>query len=187
MPTPVHEFLSNAVAIEIYENLKAFQQSPNREGQFANRIKNGGSSRIFLREDVVERETEPSGATLKREPDAQFQHQAAAYPGVVLEVSYSQDGKDLDKLAWDYIQYSKGDIKAVIGLDINYGSKPSTVSLWRPKLVREEGEELDILDVEQEIEYQVCIAKSVCGGQANRCSRFDLRQANLFIRHRAFG
>lgn len=186
MPTPVHEFLSNSIASDIYENLKACRESPDNAGQFANRIKNGGSSRIFLREDVAEGETEPSSATLKREPDAQFQHQEAAYPGVVLEVSYSQDGKDLDKLAWDYIQYSNGDIKVVIGLDINYGSAPSTVSLWRPKFVREEGEELEILDVEQEIVYQVCIAQSVCRDQANGCSRFDPRRANHSIRHKAF-
>jgi hypothetical protein len=74
---------------------------------------------------------------------------------VVLEISYSQDGKDLEKLAWQYIQLSNGDIKAVIGIDINDPPKASTVSLWRPKYTREEGEELDILDVEAEIAYQV--------------------------------
>ncbi|KAI1419244.1 hypothetical protein F5Y12DRAFT_778999 [Xylaria sp. FL1777] len=154
MPTPVHEIVANSIANDIYDNIKAFQESPDHAGRFASRIVNVGSSRVFLREDVAEGQPGPPTAALKREPDAQFQHQEAAYPGVVLEVSYSQDGKDLKKLAWDYIQYSNGDIKAVIGIDINYGSAPSTVSLWRPKLVREEGEELDILDVEQEIVYE---------------------------------
>ncbi|KAK3938432.1 hypothetical protein QBC46DRAFT_460280 [Diplogelasinospora grovesii] len=51
----------------------------------------------------------------------------AAYPGVVLECS-------------------NGDIKVVISIDINYGFTSSTISLWRLKFVREEGEELDILD-----------------------------------------
>jgi hypothetical protein len=57
-----------------------------------------------------------------REPDAQFQQRDAEYPGVVLEISYSRDGKDLKKLAWDYIQYSNGDIKVVIGIDIKYST-----------------------------------------------------------------
>lgn len=48
---------------------------------------------------------------------------------MVVEISYSQDGKNLEKLAQDYILYSNGDIKAVIGIDINYGGKESTVSL----------------------------------------------------------
>ncbi|KAK3372711.1 hypothetical protein B0H63DRAFT_454015 [Podospora didyma] len=60
---------------------------------------------------------------------------------VVLEVSYSQqDGKDLQKLASDCILRSNGDVKAVIGVDINYGQESSTVSLWRPNHVEEEGE-----------------------------------------------
>jgi hypothetical protein len=73
----------------------------------------------------------------------------------VLEVSYSQDGKDLRKLASDYILGSNGDIKAVIGIDINYG-KASTVSLWRPNYIKEAGQEFDILEVKQELSYQVC-------------------------------
>jgi len=77
----------------------------------------------------------------RREADGQFQHQDAAYLGVVLEVSYSQDGKILRKLASDYILRSNGDIKSVIGLDINY-VRASTVSLWRPNYIREDGEEV---------------------------------------------
>ncbi|KAL2795488.1 hypothetical protein BJX66DRAFT_324582 [Aspergillus keveii] len=63
----------------------------------------------------------------------------------VLEVSYSQN----------YILKSNGNIKAVIGFDINYGeTKESTVSLWRPLYIQEDGEELDMLDVRQEIRCQ---------------------------------
>ena len=73
---------------------------------------------------------------------------------MVLEVSYSQDGKNLKKLACDYILRSNGDIKAVIGVDINDG-KESTVSLWRPNYLKEE-DEFEILEVRQDIPYQVC-------------------------------
>jgi hypothetical protein len=88
---------------------------------------------------------------VRREPDGQFQHPDAAYPRVVLEVSYSQDGKNLKKLACDYILRSNGDIKAVIGVDIK-DKKESTVSLWRPNYLNEE-EEIEILEVRQDISY----------------------------------
>ncbi|KAL3483313.1 hypothetical protein BJX62DRAFT_82650 [Aspergillus germanicus] len=67
--------------------------------EFASRIGSGGSSRIFLREDDSDNETEVSKTFPHRQADAQFQCHGTAYPGVVLEVSYSQSGKDLQKLA----------------------------------------------------------------------------------------
>jgi hypothetical protein len=104
----------------------------------------------------------------RREPDAQFQHRDAEYPGVVLEVSYSQDGKDLKKLAWDYIQYSNGDIKVVIGIDIKYSNtKEATLSVWRPRYIREDGEELEILEAEERIIPQVCHLLHGHGAEAN--------------------
>lgn len=72
----------------------------------------------------------------------------------MLEVSYSQDGKDLRKLASGYILRSNGDIKVVVGIDINNG-KESTVSLWRPFYVQEDDEEVEILQVVQEVAYKV--------------------------------
>ena len=65
---------------------------------------------------------------------------------MVLEVSYSQDGKNLKKLACDYILRSNG--------DINDG-KESTVSLWGPNYVKEEDEEFEILEVRQDVSRQV--------------------------------
>ena len=104
----------------------------------------------------------------RREPDAQFQHRDAEYPGVVLEVSYSQYGKDLTKLAWDYIQYSNGDIKVVISIDIKYSnSKEATLSVWRPRYIREDGEELKILEAEESIMSQVCHLLYRHGAEAN--------------------
>ena len=57
----------------------------------------------------------------------------------MVEVSYSQDGKELLKLAEDYILGSEGNIRAVVGIDINPKGKgmASTISLWRPKLTLE--------------------------------------------------
>jgi hypothetical protein len=36
---------------------------------------------------------------------------------VVYEIACSQDGRELGKVAWTYIPYSKGNIKAVVGFD----------------------------------------------------------------------
>ena len=161
MPAPVHDAFSTAVANEINNKLQNIVgKHHNRDGEFAAQIVNVGSSRILL--DTEEEESSASRGALQRHPDAQFQHQEAAFPGVVLEVSYSQDGKDLEKLAWEYILYSNGDIKAVVGIDINYGMKPSTVSLWRPEYVQEGDER--ILDVQAEIAYEVCAYVHYCYG-----------------------
>jgi hypothetical protein len=156
MPAPVHDVFSTSVANEIYKQLQLVAERRDRDGTFAAQVVNGGSSRILL--DIGEgKEHRASNVALQRHPDAQFQHREAACPGVVLEVSYSQAGKDLEKLAWEYIQHSNGDIKAVIGIDINYGVNASTVSLWRPEYTREDGEEEDTLGVKAEIAYQVCV------------------------------
>ena len=154
MPSPVHEFFKTLLAHDIQDQLKHIAERGDEAGKFAARLKDGCSSRIFLQEDISDEGLGATGHVVRREPDGQFQHPDAAYPGVVLEVSYSQDGKNLKKLAWDYILRSNGDIKAVIGVDINYG-KESTVSLWRPNYVKEKGEEIEILEVRQDISYQV--------------------------------
>lgn len=116
-------------------------------GEFASRIESARSSRILLRERTSE--TGEICYPLRRQPDEQFQYRSAAYPGVVIEVSYSQDGKNLRRLAQDYILYSNGDIKLVIGIDIN-DAKDCTVSLWRPRYTQKSND-LDDLEVDQEI------------------------------------
>ena len=56
----------------------------------------------------------------KHEPDASFKHIDAEYPGVVIEISYSQKRKDLGRLADDYILGSDGSIHAMVGVDVEY-------------------------------------------------------------------
>ena len=174
MPSPVHDFFSTSFANEVRDQLNNLKDGGGEAGYFASKIANGGSSRISLAEVDPERSRDP----IRRQPDAQFQHEDAMYPGVVVEVSYSQDGKDLAKLAQDYILYSNGDIKAVIGVDINYGGKESTVSLWRPKYTHKDDEDWDDLEARQVI-YKVRhsfsrrsaadrVAISVCGRRTHQ-------------------
>ncbi|KAH9203589.1 hypothetical protein DL95DRAFT_418924 [Leptodontidium sp. 2 PMI_412] len=137
MPTPVHDFFTASVADEISKQLEGISHRGDSSAEYAARIANGGCARIFLKED------NPDGGTRvvhRREPDAQFQHRDAEYPGVVLE---------------DYIQYSNGDIKVVIGIDIKYSNtKEATLSVWRPRYIREDGEELEILEAEARVTSQ---------------------------------
>jgi hypothetical protein len=155
MPSPVHDFFVASVAGEISKQLQTIIDEGGPASKFAAQINNGQSSRILLRADNSEDgQSVDSNICLQRQPDAQFQHCLAAYPGVVVEVSYSQNG-NLRKLAWEYILNSNGNIKVVIGIDVKYDGKESTVSLWRPAYVREEGEDLDILEVDQVIKSEV--------------------------------
>jgi len=152
MPTLVHDFFTASVAEEISKQLEVISHRGDSSAEFAAQVANGGCARIFLKEDNLDGDDQGIRVFHRREPDAQFQHRDAEYPGVVLEISYSQDGKDLKKLAWDYIQFSNGDVKVVIGIDIKYSNtKEAALSVWRPRYIHEDGEELDILEAEETI------------------------------------
>jgi hypothetical protein len=92
--------------------------------------------------------------------DAQFRHEGAQYPGVVIEVSYTQKRKDLAYIAEDYILGSNGNIRVVIGLDVEYNnSKKATLSVWRPSIVKNKDGEPELV-VEQTVVDEVCADSS---------------------------
>ncbi|MCJ1387778.1 hypothetical protein MMC18_000621 [Xylographa bjoerkii] len=69
----------------------------------------------------------------RHDPDKEFGYEGAQYPGVVIEIAYSQRKKNLSKLADHYIVESCGQINIVVGIELDYkGSKSATVSLWCP-------------------------------------------------------
>lgn len=75
-----------------------------------------------------------------RQPDEQFRNKSSYYPGVVIEVAYSQSFKTLRRKASDFIVKSHGEIQLVIGLEIE-SKKPSKllsskISVWRPEFFR---------------------------------------------------
>jgi hypothetical protein len=70
----------------------------------------------------------------QRVPDARFQHRNATYPGVIIEVSYSQTLKSLVNLAEKYLLRSDGRVRIVVGLKLDYQkSKQAWFSIWRLK------------------------------------------------------
>lgn len=83
------------------------------------------SGSIQLREFDSDDDTEMDQPYIQRQPDDQFQHDEAEYPGVVYEVACSQDSRGLRKAAWTYIPYSNANIKAVgvrVGIREEQGS-----------------------------------------------------------------
>jgi hypothetical protein len=133
MPSAVHEIFIAGVVQDIIEKLKAISSRSDDAGKFARDILHCGSTTITF--DDIEYG--------RHDPDASFSHSEARYPGVVMEVSYSQKKKVLARLAEEYILGSNGDICVVIGLDIEYSGKMATLSIWRSRVVdTEAGEEL---------------------------------------------
>jgi hypothetical protein len=115
--------------------------------EFAKEIRSGGSASIKFADEEYG----------KHDPDAQFRHSKAQFPGIVIEVSYSQKRKDLERLADDYILGSDSDIRVVVGLDIEYKTgKKATLSIWRPNIITNEAGEKELV-AQPIIANQVCI------------------------------
>ena len=132
-----------SIVEEIKTQLKSFS-GPSRI--FAQAIKFGGSSRIKF-------DDADYGA---HDPDGQFQHPNAQYPGVVIELSYSQKERDLPHLADDYILGSDSNIQFVAGLDIQYPGRKgmmATWSIWEPEVIKDEE---NVLVAKQTIKNHVC-------------------------------
>jgi hypothetical protein len=146
MPTTLHERVIQYVVAEIVLQRNSIRERNDSSGEFARNIEIGGSPTL----------TFPDPDYGPHVPDGSFQHSKAQYPGVIIEVSYSQKRKDLPRLADDYILGSDGNIRAVIGLDIEYRGKMATLSVWRPRvLINNDGSEE--LQAEQTIINQVCL------------------------------
>ncbi|KAF9765564.1 hypothetical protein IL306_002139 [Fusarium sp. DS 682] len=124
MPSSTHNYFATYFRDEIYKELNKIASSRSDEAKpFAENVVSALGSRIFLAE------TDDEDDPIKRKPDIQFHYPGTRYPSMVVKVSYSQDSKDLRRLTQDYILYSNGNIKLVIGIDLNYRDKPSTVTL----------------------------------------------------------
>ena len=177
MPSPTHDFFAIEFRDEVCKELNQIATSrTDYVKEVTRELKSAISSRVFLREvDEKEQLDEDNEANdgneynnkkeddyknyaIKREPDIQFQYPKTAYPGVVVEVSYSQNGKDLKRLAQDYILYSNADVKLFIGFDLSYDGGSSTVSTWRPKFIKDRDDE-DLVTV-QYVQDRVCLSQT---------------------------
>jgi hypothetical protein len=186
MPTATHERFITSVIQEISRQLQTLAAATDSSiaSEFAQQIDSCGSTSISF----------PDGYG-RHDPDGSFGHKQAQYPGVVLEVSYSQKQRDLARLADDYILGSDGNIRAVVGLDIEYqdrsktkskgkdnASKVATLSVWRPKVTVDGDEEelsahreaIDVVSTARHILRNKTFADCIeIPGQRWRCKSFS--------------
>lgn len=147
MPTQLHEVFLARVVKEIQNQLHTFQTVDDRSGDFAQMIKHDGGGELKL---GSEDET-----IIKHDPDASFRHCDARWPGVIIEVSFSQKFKDLPHLADDYILGTGGSIRVVIGFNVDYNTKEGTISMWRSNhFINEQGQL--VLEAAETLTAQVC-------------------------------
>jgi hypothetical protein len=150
MPTQLHEVFIARVVKEVERRLDAIADGETPSRSFAQKIKHNGSGRLIFQSA----EDDDTQTTIKREPDAEFKHEDAHWPGVVIEVSYSQKTKALPHLANNYILETNGNVRVVVGLDLDYKTKKATVSIWRPQYVTTQQGEVDLVAA-QTVDHQV--------------------------------
>lgn len=159
MPTTVHETFIGQVVADILDQLRTLGSSDKSCATFAHDIKSFGSSRIVFKSSAEPEPTSGSQSVeiyIRREPDASFGHERARYPGVVIEVSYGQKRGSVIRLAEDYILESNGNIHFVVCLDIEYrGSKKATISIWTPRIMKNEQDGQSELVMHNQVDDQV--------------------------------
>jgi hypothetical protein len=145
MPTTVHESFRSGVVLEIQEHLDRISNGVGEAAEFARLVRYHGSPKLHfaIDDNGGDSGSEAAASQNKKkqfdphEPDAVFRHSAVHWPGVIIEVSFSQKRKMLKDLAEDYIFGSNGSVRVVVGLDIEYRqSKMATLSVWRLQLIK---------------------------------------------------
>ncbi|KAG8408025.1 hypothetical protein J3459_018261 [Metarhizium acridum] len=143
MPTELHEWVISSVVGDLQHQLQKLGAGHGASAGFARAVDARGSPTLDFTKTGYGR----------HDPDAQFRHLRAQYPGVVIEVSYTQKRKELAHIAEDYILGSKGSVRVVIGLDIEYrNSKKATLSVWRPDVVQNEAGEPELVAVQTTVD-----------------------------------
>ena len=154
MPTSIHESFVRRIEYEIQNQLKAFAVSESPISNFASSIAPGGSTTMHFPEEKTTTDEELQTPFDKHDPDISYMHIESVWPGVVIEISYSQKKKDLPRLADDYIMGSVGNIKMVVGLDIEYrGTQAASLSIWQPQIrVSDEDGQKELFTAQTEVD-----------------------------------
>jgi hypothetical protein len=132
MPSPLYDIFCAKIVDEILRQLRHIQQIDGPVADFAKEVEHFATSRILIPEDSGDGRQTYS----RREPDASFGHRQAHYPGVIVEVCYSQKKRRVAHLADEYILNTDGSVNTVLAFDIDYrSSKRATITVWRPDYV----------------------------------------------------
>ena len=135
MTLEIHEYVAEKIGDAIAIQLAKFQEgsySQTKTAELAKSIKSRGSALTHFPSRFSEHNDAKS-------PDKSYKHKDCKYPGLVIEVAWSQEQKDLPELAERYFQASEGGIQTVIGINLEYNrkigppgckAKPATFSIW---------------------------------------------------------
>lgn len=97
MPTTTDECFAEQVLADIKIQLDTIALGIDAAAKFATNVVSVGSGRLELRDFDTEESRGTEVPYIRRGPDGQFQHLEAKYIGMVFELSFSQDGNDLEK------------------------------------------------------------------------------------------
>lgn len=147
MPSEIHEHFIAGVEDAIHCQLKTIRGGSGNAARFADKVRIARSTTIYFPV-----ENSPSNAKSKHEPDTYFRYKGARYPGVIIEISFSQKREALNWLAETYLLDSNASVQVVVGLDIGYDRKKSaneaTLSVWRTQMFNtDDGDELRVVKV----------------------------------------
>lgn len=145
---PSHAVFTDRVVGHIDSQLDRLRSSSNLDvASHAGKIMNMGSShiRFYLDNAMVygsdQRCSESMTISDKEQyrcPDYSFRHRNCRDSSVVIEISHPEKRPAMNRLAEDYIFGTNGNIKVVIGLNIEYqGTQKATMSVWVPKITSE--------------------------------------------------
>jgi hypothetical protein len=146
MPRPFHDRLAAFIVKDLQEQLNQIANRVSPAAAFVQEVTSMGSATIEF----------DNRSYAAHSPDISFQHSDAQYPGVVMEVSYSQKKKDLPGIASNYILGSMASIQAVIGIDLEYTGRKATLTVWRPQ-IRVNGSRKRRLYARRTLKNQVCL------------------------------
>lgn len=126
MPKALHETLAGLIIDnDIFSQIRRLRESPDtKTAEVASRISPTRSTSLKFRANDDEYN--------KHEPDLSYRSRRSKFPGLVIEISWSQRPLDLPRLARSYIQGSNGLIRTVIGVNVEYPNADyATLSVWR--------------------------------------------------------
>lgn len=142
----------NELRKEIRRNLSLLADKSLRTKEFVGEIIDLGYSTLPLRRD----DTNHGEAHIERSSDIEYAHEEVRWPGVVIEVCNSAEKKkELSYLANDYIFETKGAVRVVIGLDIDYKHRQGSISMFRPQ-ISTDSEGQKVWEIAEIMENDVC-------------------------------
>lgn len=142
MPSIIHDSVGQKIGDSIKKQLAVIEKASDEPTRrLIQNIESIGSGRIKFND-----------VNGHREPDQQFGIENSYYPGIVIEVAYSQSFKSLRHKADDFIVDSDGKIQLVIGLEIE-SKKSCKISAWRSDFTRFENK--DIVAMKAVIEQDI--------------------------------